>query len=135
MTTHSLLYTGVWGQTHLFIYLFEDCLKYVCQMSFLPENTFKLEMMDKAFAEKQGKERRKQGNWPRLYVSTQCYTRQSASVYSRVCLSAFHFDFVQDYRGMEPNLLFLLCLGHRHVCTPYCLRTALSMCWTFSKVY
>lgn len=38
------------------MYLFEDWLKCVCQMSFLPENTLKLEMMDKAFAEKHKKE-------------------------------------------------------------------------------
>lgn len=64
MTTHSLLHTGVWGQTHLFIYLFEDWWKYVSQMSFLPENRFEFEMMDKAFAEKQEKERRQQGTGP-----------------------------------------------------------------------
>lgn len=43
------------------------------------------------------------------------HTRQS--VYSRVCLSVFYFDFIQVYRVMEPNLLFLLCLGHMQAYT------------------
>lgn len=32
-------------------------------------------MMDNAFAEKQERERKKQGKWLRLYISTQCCTQ------------------------------------------------------------
>lgn len=72
MTTHSLLHTGDEGQTHLFIYLFENWLKYVHQMSFLPENVFNLEMMDKAFAEKQEKERKRENYFSPKLLKTKC---------------------------------------------------------------
>lgn len=75
-------------------------------MSFLPESAFKLEMMDKAFTEKEEKESEEQGNWPRLYVSTVLHKTKHICIDRRVCLCVFHVDSVHEYRGIEPNFYF-----------------------------